>query len=134
MGFLEDVVYPHVYQDRARTRSSAHVLHPFTNLIGKHKGKYEILRKLDKRKKLSAHVVDAQLAEMFAHDCFEVFNIRLRMKDPSGCYPSSPPGLHPSRDHLVPHSDFSRIVAAVDVCAPLSSELKEVLRKLDVHV
>lgn len=134
MGFLKDVAYPHVYQNRARTRSSAHILHPFTNSIGEHKGKYEILRTLDKRGKLSAHVVDAQQAEMFAHDCFEVFNIRLRMKDPSGSYPSSPPGLHPSREHVAPNSDFGRVVAAIDARAPLSSELKEVLRKLDVQV
>jgi hypothetical protein len=134
MSFLRDVAYAHVYQDRTRTRSSAHVLHPFTNSIGEHKGKYEILRKLDKGQKLSAHVIDAQLVEMFAHECFALFNIRLRMKDPSGTYPSSAPGLHPSQEHLVPGSDFSKAVSAFDTRAPLSSELKSILSRLGVQL
>ena len=134
MSFLKDVAYPHVYQDRARTRSLVHILLLFNNSRGENQGKYEVLRTLNTRQKRSPHVVEAQLAEMFAHECFEVLNIRLRMKDTSGSYPSSPPGLHPSRDHVIPDSDFSRVVAAVNARASLSSELKEVLRKLDVQV
>lgn len=134
MGFLKDVAYVHTYQDRARTRSSEHILHPFTNSIGEHKGKYEILRTIDKKHKVSAHVVDAQLAEMFAHDCFENFNIRLRMKDPGGGYPSSPPGLHPSRKHVIPGTDFHKAISAIDTRAPLSSDLKSILSQLDVRL
>lgn len=81
---MKDVASPYVYQNRARTRSSARILHPFTNSIGEHKGIYEIFRTLYKQGKLSPHAVDAQMDEMFAHDCFDVFNIRLRMKDPNG--------------------------------------------------
>jgi hypothetical protein len=92
------------------------------------------LRTLDKRTKLSAYLVDAQLAEMFAHDCFQLFNIRLRMKDPTGAYPSAPPGLHPTREHVLPGSDFDRVVTAIDTHAPLSDELKSILRMLDVHL
>lgn len=133
MAFLVDIARKHIFQDRQRIRSSEHVLHPFTNTVGAHKGMYEILRSIERGKKRSAHVSYLQLAEMFAHDCFVQFNIRLRMKDPSG-YPSSPPGMHPRREDIVPGSDFERATARVNSCEPLSYDLKTVLAAIGVKL
>jgi hypothetical protein len=134
MAFLTDVARKHIFRDRQRTRSSEHVLHPFTNTVGANKDMYEILRSMEPGKKRSAHVSYLQLAEMFAHDCFVQFNIRLRMNDPSGGYPSSPPGMHPRQEDIVAGSDFERVIARVDSRGPLSNDLKNILATIDVKL
>jgi len=130
MGFLQDVKRIHVYQNQARTRSSTHVMHPFLNVKGPNRDRYEVLRTLGTRQKKSAHVTYQELAEMFAHGCFERFNIRLRMKPGDGVYPGSPPALHPRDEDIVPGSGFARAVAQVDTRSALSPGVCSVLRQL----
>lgn len=132
MGFLRDIRRTHVYQNQARTRSSTHVMHPFLNMKGPNRDHYEVLRRLAPKQKKSAHVTYAELAEMFAHGCFEEFNIRLRMKPGDGVYPGSPPALHPSDDDIVPGSVFAAAVIQVDTRAALSPGVCGVLRQLGV--
>lgn len=132
MGFLTDVRRIHVYQDQARTRSSTHVMHPFLNVKGPNRDRYEVLRTIGPKQKKSAHVTGAELAEMFAHGCFEQFNIRLRMKPADGVYPGSPPALHPRDEDVVPGSGFAAAVARVDTRSALSHGVRSVLRQLGV--
>jgi len=132
MGLLVDIRRTHVFQDRGRTQTSTHVMHPFLNVRGPHRDRYEVLRTVSPRKKQSAHVTYAEFAEMVAHGCFEQFNIRVRMKPLNSIYPSSPPALHPHADDIVPNSDFARAVSHVDTRVPLSAQVKDVLRQLGV--
>jgi hypothetical protein len=134
MSFLLDVQRTHVFRDRGRTQASTHVLHPFLNVKGPHRDRYEVLRTLSAKKKQSAHVSYAELVEMFAHGCFEQFNIRIRMKPRDSIYPTSPPGLHPRHEDIVPGSDFARALAQVNTRASLSPQLKDVLRQLGVDL
>jgi hypothetical protein len=132
MSFLTDVRRTHVYQNQARTQSSAHVMHPFLNVKGSNRDRYEILRTLGPKQKKSAHVTYAELAEMFAHGCFEQFNIRLRMKPADGIYPGSPPALHPRDEDVIPESGFAGAVARIDIRSALSPGVAKVLRQLGV--
>lgn len=109
-------------------------MHPFTNQRGEHRDRYEILRTGESKKKRSAHVSYHQLVEMYAHGCFDQFNIRLRMKPSGSAYPSDAPALHPHSDDIVPGSDFARDLAKVDIRAPLSAGVKEVLCQLAVRL
>jgi hypothetical protein len=108
-------------------------LHPFLNVKGPNRDRYEVLRTISRKEKRSAHVTYAELAEMFAHGCFKEFNIRLRMKPHDSVYPSSPPGLHPLDEDIVPGSDFAQAVSQVPSRAALSPQLKTVLRQLGVE-
>jgi hypothetical protein len=130
MGFLQDVRRTHVYQNQSRTHSSTHVMHPFLNVKGPNRDRYEVLRTLGPKQKKSAHVTYAELAEMFAHGCFEQFNIRLRMKPADGVYPGSPPALHPRNEDIVPGSGFAEAVARVNTRSALSPGVADVLRQL----
>lgn len=132
MSFLLDIKRTHVFQDRGRTRKSTHVMHPFLNVRGPHRDRYELLRTVSPKKKQSAHVTYAEFAEMVAHGCFEQFNIRVRMKPMNSIYPTSPPALHPHAADIAPNSDFARAVSQVDTRAPLSAQVKGVLRQLGI--
>lgn len=132
MGFLTDVRRTHVYQNQARTQSSTHVMHPFLNVKGSNRDRYEVLRTLGPKQKKSAHVTYVELAEMFAHGCFEQFNIRLRMKPADGIYPGSPPALHPRDEDVIPGSAFADAVARIDTCSALSPGVADVLRQLGI--
>jgi hypothetical protein len=132
MGFLNDVRRTHVYRNQARTQSSTHVLHPFLNVKGPNRDRSEVLRTLDRKQKKSAHVTYEELVEMFAHGCFEQFNIRLRMKPADGSYPGSAPALHPHDEDVVPGSAFAAAVARVDTRSALTPGVGRVLGLLGV--
>lgn len=134
MSFLTDVKRSHVYRNQSGTQSSAHVMHPFLNVKGPNRDRYEVLRTLGPNQKKSAHVTCAELAEMFAHGCFEQFNIRLRMKPADGVYPGSPPALHPTDEDIVPGSVFAGAVARIDTRSALSPGVAGVLRQLGVSI
>lgn len=134
MGFLFDVKRTHVFKSRSGTDSSAHVMHPFLNVKGPNRDRYELIRTLSAKEKRSAHVTYSELAGLFAHGCFKEFNIRLRMKPHDSVYPTSPPGLHPRDEDVVPGSSFARSVSQVDIRAALSPQLKHVLGQLGVEL
>lgn len=133
MGYLTDIAHLHVYRGRKGSEPSEHLLHPFTNSVGANKDKYEILRKMETGKKRSGHVTYAQLAEMFAHDCFAQFHIRLRMKDPSGTYPTSAPGMSPRHEDVRDGSEFAAAISRIDTTAAFSPKLKAELGGLGLH-
>lgn len=134
MGFLFDVKRTHVFWNRGRTRTSTHVMHPFTNTVGSHRDLYEVLRSLSTKKKQSAHVSYPELVELYAHGCFAEFNIRLRMKAYGSVYPTSPPALHPHENDILHESDFARAVGLIDTRAAMSTSVKKVLRQLGVSL
>lgn len=132
MAVLTDVARTHIYQKRGRAPGGSYLLHPYEVTRGPNAGLFEVGRTLSSEKKKSAHLTIRQLAELFAHDCFEQFNIRLRMKDAAGTYPVSPPRLHPRREDIVAGSDFERLIQSFDTKLPLSSEVEAALRRLEV--
>lgn len=132
MGFLKDIARAHIYKGKKPGSGKEYVLHPFENMRGEHKGLYEILRTIEPGKKRSSHVNRHQLAELFAHNIFEDFNIRLRMKSERGDYPDAAPGLHPRREDIEPGSEFDRLVNSIDTQHPITTGLLYALRTISV--
>lgn len=134
--FQKDISIEHQKRRGPGDPAVVYVMHPFKNTKRKNAGRYEILRdfkdSIGRKKKSSAHVTDAQLAELFARDLMSSQKIRMRVKPADQPYPTSPPAKSLRAVHVRAGSAFDFLMKSVDVSISMDAELVGVLSKLGV--
>ena len=135
---LTDITIEHTKKSRKGGPDETFLMHPFENSTGPNAGKYEILRDInepgEKKRKRSAHVTAAQLAELYARGLTETFEIRLRLRPADGNYPTAPPGKKVPLNCIKTGSVFSRMVQSIDQTSPVTPGLKTTLARLNIHL
>lgn len=135
MSTLTDIAIEHTYKGKKSSVPLTFILHPFENSIGAHAGRFEVVRDISadgKKRKRSAHLTKHELAEMYARQLDQQFDVRLRLRPARGNYPDSPPGKKVPRACIAPGSEFEKLVLGVDPSRPISHGLREQLRKIGV--
>lgn len=132
---LTDIAIEHIKKARKGEANQKFTLHPYQNGKGPFAGKFEILRDSEKRRvKNVAHVTERELAELYARNVIDAFEIRLRVCPADGEYPTEPPGKNVPRSAIRAGSDFEQLVNAIDVTAPVSAALTAVLERLEIKL
>lgn len=133
MGMMTDISIEHTYKGKKTPAPVSFTMHPYQNSQGAHAGLFEVLRDLKEQPskvKRSAHLTTSELAEAYARGLIEQYEIRLRLRAANGAYPDSPPGKKVPRHCVTPHSDFDRMIHAVDLSCPVSPGLRRQLGRL----
>lgn len=102
---LQDVEYVHLLNGKR------YVMHPFKNVKnvnGEGKGLYSIRK--NKKTTPNAYITLEELAELFAIDGFTKLGANIRMKPSEVKYPTSPPALQPTAEHVKANTTFSNLV------------------------
>ena len=133
---LTDIAIKHTKKSRKGEPDATFVMHPFENSQGANAGKYEVLRDIVRtcqpKRKRSAHVSAAQLAQMYARELMPAFGIRLRLRSAANDYPTAPPGKIVPRSCIQPGSVFEALVKKVDTTQPVDNALKLALARLEI--
>ena len=133
---LTDIVIKHTRKSRKGEPDATFVMHPFENSQGANAGKYEVLRDIVRtgqpKRKRSAHVSAAQLAQMYARELMPAFGIRLRVRSAANDYPTPPPGKKVPLSCIQPGSRFEALVKKVDTTQPVDNALKLALARIEI--
>jgi len=134
---LTDISIEHVYMGKKAQQPLNFIMHPIRNSQGAHADRFEILHahtEGSKKVKLSAHLTEQELAELFARGLPDRHNIRIRVGPAGGGYPDALPGKRVSRANIASGSSFDRKVQSVDVTSSVTIGLREQLARLSILV